>query len=66
MTKNKQIENSLNTSGAETFVNFANFVQIHESLRRKKFYIDRFVKIYVCKIFQFFFVQLVVCYYTCP
>ena len=39
------------TLGAETFANFA---QIRESLRRLKFYIDRFAKVYAREIFQFF------------
>ena len=39
------------TLGAETFANFA---QIRESLRREKFYIDRFAEVYARKIFQFF------------
>ena len=39
------------TLGAETFANFA---QIHESLRREKFYIDRFAKVYAREIFSFF------------
>ena len=43
------------TLGAETFANFANFAQIRESLRREKFYIDQFAKVYARKIFQFFF-----------
>ena len=42
------------TLGAETFSNFANFAQIHESLRREKFYIDRFAKVHAREIFQFF------------
>ena len=41
----------IDTLGAETF---ANFVQIRESLRREKFYIDRFAKVYAREIFQFF------------
>ena len=34
-----------------------------ETLRREKFYIDRFAKVYACKIFQFFlfFSKLVGC-----
>ena len=39
------------TLGPETF---ANFVQIRESLRREKFYIDQFVKVYAREIFKFF------------
>ena len=39
------------TLGAETFANFA---QIRESLRREKFYIDRFAKVYAREIFQIF------------
>ena len=42
------------TLGAETFANFANFAQISESLRREKFYIDRFAKVYAREIFQIF------------
>ena len=38
------------TLGAETFANFANFAQIRESLRREKFYIDRFAKVYAREI----------------
>ena len=51
------------TLGAETFANFANFVQIRESLRREKFYIDRFTKVYAREIFQIFlfFSKLVGC-----
>ena len=41
----------MNTLGAE---NFANFAQIRESLRREKFYIDRFAKVYAREIFLFF------------
>ena len=54
-----------NNQGAETF---ANFVQIRERLRREKFYIGRFAKVYAREIFLFFlfFSQLVGCYYTCP
>ena len=44
----------LHTLGAETFANFANFVLIRESLRREKFYIYRFAKVYAREIFQFF------------
>ena len=47
------------TLGAETFANFANFVQIRESLRREKFYIDPFAKVYARNIFQFFFNALI-------
>ena len=39
------------TLGAETFANFALF---REGLRRQKFYIDRFAKVYARKNFQFF------------
>ena len=48
------------TLGAETF---ANFDQIRESLRREKFYIYRFAKVYARGIFQFFlfFSKLVGC-----
>ena len=51
------------TLGAETFANFANFAQIRESLRREKFYIDRFAKVYAREIFQIFlyFSKLVGC-----
>ena len=42
------------TLGAETFANFANFAQIRESLRREKFYIDRFAKVYASEIFEYF------------
>ena len=38
------------TLGAETFANFALF---REGLRRQKFYIDRFAKVYARKNFQF-------------
>ena len=47
-------QGSLTTLGAETFANFANFAQIRESLRREKFYIDPFAKVYAREIFQFF------------
>ena len=51
------------TLGAETFANFTNFAQIRESLRREKFYIDRFAKVYALKSFQFFlfFSKLIGC-----
>ena len=48
------MDQDLITLGAETFANFANFAQIRESLRRKKFYIDRFAKVYAREIFSFF------------
>ena len=50
------------TLGAETFAS-RNFRQICESLRREKFYIDRFAKVYACEIIQFFlfFSKLVGC-----
>ena len=35
----------------------ANFAEVRESLRREKFYIDRFAKVYAREIFQFFFLQ---------
>ena len=41
------------TLGAETFAS-RNF---RESLRREKFYIDRFAKVYACEIFKFFFIS---------
>ena len=48
------VSNVPTTLGAETFANFANFAQIRESLRREKFYIDRFAKVYARKFFKFF------------
>ena len=53
----------VNTLGAETFANFANVAQIRESLRREKFYIDRFAKVYALELFQCFlyFSKLVGC-----
>ena len=47
----------LNTLGAETFSNLANFAQIRESLRREKLYIDRFAKVYARELFSIFFLQ---------
>ena len=51
---NISMDQDLITLGAETFANFANFAQIRESLRREKFYIDRFAKVYAREIFSFF------------
>ena len=54
LNENEQFWSKLTnlTLGAETVEKFANFVPIRESLRRKKFYIDRFAKVYARKIFH--------------